>query len=82
MFFNFDISKHSNFIYLVKNRELYDKNRLLWTNNMIQLPTTYSSDSKKKDLQSRYTIPNIPDRKKTLINQTIKQTKRKKNTLK
>lgn len=49
---------------------------------MIQLPTTYSSDSKKKDLQSRYTIPNIPDRKKSLINQTIKQTKRKKNTLK
>lgn len=49
---------------------------------MIQLPTTYSSDSEKKDLQSRYTIPNIPDRKKILINQTIKQTKRKKNTLK
>lgn len=55
---------------------------------MIQLSTTYSSDSKKKDLQSedtQYQLPsNIPNGEKTQINQTIKQTikKEKKNTLK
>lgn len=26
--FNFDTSKHFNFTYLVKNRKLYDKNKL------------------------------------------------------
>lgn len=45
---------------------------------MIQLPTTYSSDSKKKDLQSRYTIPNRKNRQKEDSDQSNYQTNKKK----